>query len=38
MWISNFAIERPVVTVVLMLALVVFGLFAFAAARDRRVP
>ncbi|MCA1732007.1 MAG: efflux RND transporter permease subunit, partial [Acidobacteria bacterium] len=28
MWISNFAIDRPVVTVVLMLALVVFGIFA----------
>ena len=28
MWISNFAIDRPVVTVVLMLALVVFGVFA----------
>ncbi|MCA1733193.1 MAG: efflux RND transporter permease subunit, partial [Acidobacteria bacterium] len=28
MWISNFAIDRPVVTVVVMLALVVFGIFA----------
>ena len=25
MWISNFAIDKPVVTVVLMLALSVFG-------------
>ena len=28
MWISNFAIDRPVVTVVLMLALSIFGIFA----------
>ena len=29
MWISDFAIRRPVVTVVSMVALVVFGTFAF---------
>ncbi|HEX7238879.1 MAG TPA: efflux RND transporter permease subunit, partial [Longimicrobiaceae bacterium] len=28
MWISDFAIRRPIITVVTMLALVVFGLFA----------
>jgi len=28
MFISDFAIKRPIVTVVIMVALVVFGLFA----------
>ncbi|HLL45604.1 MAG TPA: efflux RND transporter permease subunit, partial [Longimicrobiaceae bacterium] len=28
MWISDFAIRRPIITIVTMLALVVFGLFA----------
>src|SRR4028119_386101 len=28
MWISDFAIRRPIITVVTMLALVVFGAFA----------
>ncbi|MEA2489405.1 MAG: hypothetical protein QOH21_1197 [Acidobacteriota bacterium] len=38
MWISNFAIERPVVTVVLMLALVVFGLFAILKLETDEFP
>ncbi|HYI10920.1 MAG TPA: efflux RND transporter permease subunit [Thermoanaerobaculia bacterium] len=38
MWISNFAIDRPVVTVVLMLALVVFGLFAIAQLETDEFP
>ncbi|HEX6693617.1 MAG TPA: efflux RND transporter permease subunit, partial [Longimicrobiales bacterium] len=28
MWISDFSIRRPVITIVVMLALVIFGLFA----------
>ena len=38
MWISNFAIDRPVVTVVLMLALVVFGLFAIGRLETDEFP
>ena len=38
MWISNFAIDRPVVTVVLMLALVVFGLFAVLQLETDEFP
>jgi HAE1 family hydrophobic/amphiphilic exporter-1 len=38
MWISNFAIDRPVVTVVLMLALVVFGLFAIMKLETDEFP
>ena len=38
MSISDFAIRRPVITVVTMLALVVFGLVSLAPAPDRRVP
>lgn len=38
MWISNFAIDRPVVTVVLMLALVVFGLFAIVQLETDEFP
>jgi HAE1 family hydrophobic/amphiphilic exporter-1 len=38
MWISNFAIERPVVTIVLMLALVVFGLFAISRLETDEFP
>lgn len=38
MWISNFAIERPVVTVVLMLALVVFGVFAIFQLETDEFP
>jgi RND family efflux transporter MFP subunit len=38
MFISDFAIKRPVVTVVTMLALVVFGIFALFNLEDRRVP
>jgi hydrophobic/amphiphilic exporter-1 (mainly G- bacteria), HAE1 family len=38
MWISNFAIDRPVVTVVLMLALVVFGLFAILQLETDEFP
>ena len=38
MFISDFAIKRPVITVVTMLALVVFGIVRAAQARDRRVP
>ena len=38
MFISDFAIRKPIITVVTMLALVVFGLAALAAAEDRRVP
>ncbi|HEX2834988.1 MAG TPA: efflux RND transporter permease subunit [Thermoanaerobaculia bacterium] len=38
MWISNFAIDRPVVTVVLMLALVVFGVFAIFQLETDEFP
>jgi HAE1 family hydrophobic/amphiphilic exporter-1 len=38
MWISNFAIDRPVVTVVLMLALVIFGLFALSKLETDEFP
>jgi HAE1 family hydrophobic/amphiphilic exporter-1 len=38
MWISNFAIDRPVVTVVLMLALVVFGTFAILQLETDEFP
>ena len=38
MFISDFAIRRPVITVVSMVALVVFGLVSLVAAADRRVP
>ena len=38
MWISNFAIDRPVVTVVLMLALVVFGIFAIFQLETDEFP
>ncbi|HYO74898.1 MAG TPA: efflux RND transporter permease subunit, partial [Thermoanaerobaculia bacterium] len=38
MWISKFAIDRPVVTVVLMLALVVFGTFAIMQLETDEFP
>ncbi len=38
MWISNFAIDRPVVTVVMMLALVVFGTFAIMQLETDEFP
>ena len=38
MWISNFAIDRPVVTIVIMLALVVFGLFAIVRLETDEFP
>ncbi len=38
MWISNFAIDRPVVTVVLMLALVIFGVFAILQLETDEFP
>jgi HAE1 family hydrophobic/amphiphilic exporter-1 len=38
MWISNFAIDRPVVTVVIMLALSVFGIFAIAQLETDEFP
>ena len=37
MFVSDFAIRRPIVTVVTMIALVVFGLAVAGAARHRRV-
>ena len=37
MFISDFAIKRPILTVVAMLALVVFGIVALHAARHRRI-
>jgi hydrophobic/amphiphilic exporter-1 (mainly G- bacteria), HAE1 family len=38
MWISNFAIDRPVVTIVLTLALVVFGMFAVVKLETDEFP
>ena len=38
MFISDFAIKRPIVTVVSMVALVVFGVVLARPAADRRVP
>ena len=38
MWISNFAIDRPVVTVVMMLALVLFGTFAIMQLETDEFP
>ncbi|HSP35807.1 MAG TPA: efflux RND transporter permease subunit, partial [Thermoanaerobaculia bacterium] len=38
MWISNFAIDRPVVTIVIMLALVIFGLFAISRLETDEFP
>jgi HAE1 family hydrophobic/amphiphilic exporter-1 len=38
MWISNFAIDRPVVTVVLMLALVIFGIFSIFQLETDEFP
>ncbi|HEX5316994.1 MAG TPA: efflux RND transporter permease subunit, partial [Candidatus Kapabacteria bacterium] len=38
MFISDFAIKRPVVTVVTMIALVVFGLFALASLQIDEFP
>ncbi|HEX2092551.1 MAG TPA: efflux RND transporter permease subunit [Longimicrobiaceae bacterium] len=38
MWISDFAIRRPIVTVVTMLALVVFGVFALANLKTDEFP
>ena len=38
MFISDFAIKRPTVTVVTMLALVVFGLFALVALKTDEFP
>jgi HAE1 family hydrophobic/amphiphilic exporter-1 len=38
MWISDFAIRRPVVTIVTMLALVVFGLFGLAKLKTDEFP
>lgn len=38
MWISDFAIRRPVVTIVAMLALVTFGIFAFLGLQTDEFP
>ena len=38
MFISDFAIKRPVVTVVTMLALVVFGIFALLNLKTDEFP
>ena len=38
MWISNFAIDRPVVTTVLMLALVIFGVFSIFQLETDEFP
>ncbi len=38
MWISDFAIRRPIITVVTMLALVVFGLFALVSLPTDEFP
>src|SRR5688572_15534866 len=38
MFISDFAIKRPLVTVVSMLALVVFGLFALMSLKTDEFP
>jgi HAE1 family hydrophobic/amphiphilic exporter-1 len=38
MWISDFAIRRPLVTVVTMLALVVFGLLALLRLKVDEFP
>ena len=38
MFISDFAIKRPLVTVVAMVALVVFGLFAFWRLQTDEFP
>lgn len=38
MFISDFAIKRPIVTVTSMLALVIFGLFAFFSLRTDEYP
>ncbi len=38
MFISDFAIKRPIITITSMVALVVFGLVALMQPADRRVP
>jgi hydrophobic/amphiphilic exporter-1 (mainly G- bacteria), HAE1 family len=38
MWISDFAIKRPLITVVSMLVLVVFGLFALSKLKTDEFP
>ena len=38
MWISNYAIKKPIITTVVMVALVVFGVIALLKLEDRRVP
>ena len=38
MFISDFAIKRPMVTVVVILALVVFGLFSLAQLQTDEFP
>ena len=38
MWISDFAIRRPIITIVTMLALVVFGLFALISLPTDEFP
>jgi hydrophobic/amphiphilic exporter-1 (mainly G- bacteria), HAE1 family len=38
MWISDFAIRRPVITLVTMLAIVVFGLFAYFSLDTDEYP
>ncbi len=38
MFISDFAIKRPLITVVTMLALVVFGLFALLRLQTDDLP
>ncbi|HEX7085850.1 MAG TPA: efflux RND transporter permease subunit [Vicinamibacterales bacterium] len=38
MWISDFAIRRPIITIVTMLALVVFGLFALVSLPTDEFP
>ena len=38
MFISDFAIKRPVVTIVAMVALVVFGLFSMAQLQTDEFP
>src|SRR5688572_25943445 len=38
MWISNFAIDRPIVTIVSMVALVVFGIAALFLLQTDEFP
>lgn len=38
MFISDFAIKRPIVTIVSMVALVVFGLFSLSQLQTDKFP